>query len=67
MKKNEPEVLGKSTISAMFLLDYKLPQVAKFSKTLQTEKLVIAILSVEETLHTIDDALTAATNLVLAL
>ena len=65
MKKNEPEVLEKSAISAMFLLDYKLPQVAKFGKTLQTEKLDIAILSVEATLHTIDDALTAAAMLAL--
>jgi len=42
---HEPEALGinkalnkKSTISAMFLLDYVLPQVAKLSKTLQTKK-----------------------------
>ena len=42
---HEPEALGiskalskKSTISAMFLLDYVLPQVANLSKILQTEK-----------------------------
>jgi len=51
----KPEALGiskalskKSTISAMFLLDYVLPQVAKLSKTLQTEKLDVSyILSSE--------------------
>ena len=73
---HEPEALGiskalskKSTISAMFLLDYVLPQVAKLSRTLQTEKLDITIISslVEATLHTIDDALTPAANWVLAL
>lgn len=49
---HEPEALGiskalskKSTISAMFLLDYVLPQIAKLSKTLQTEKLDITIIS----------------------
>ena len=42
---HEPEALGiskalckKSTVSAMFLLDYVLPQVGKLSKTLQTKK-----------------------------
>ena len=47
---HEPEALGiskalskKSTISAMFLLDYVLPQVAKLSKTLQTEKLDVTV------------------------
>jgi len=49
---HEPEALGiskalskKSTISAMFLLDYVLPQVAKLSKTLQTEKLDVTVIS----------------------
>ena len=73
---HEPEALGiskalskKSTISAMFLLDYVLPQVAKLSKTLQTEKLDVTVISslVEATLHSIDDALTPAANWVLAL
>ena len=43
---HEPEALGiskiicrKSTISAIYVLDYAFPQVAKLSKTLQTEKL----------------------------
>ncbi len=42
---HEPEALGinkalsrKSTVIAMFLLDFVLPQVAKLSKCLQTEK-----------------------------
>jgi len=50
----------------MFLLDYVLPQVEKLSKTLQTEKLDVTVISslVEATLHSIDDALT---NWVLAL
>ena len=70
---HEPEALGiskalskKSTVSAMFLLDYVLLQVIKL---LQTEKLDITIISslVEVTLHTIDDALTPAANWVLAL
>ena len=53
----------------MFLLDYVLPQVAKLSKMLQTEKLDVTIISslVEATLHTIDDALTPVANWVLAL
>jgi len=64
---HEPEALGiskalskKSTISAMFLLDYVLSQVAKLSKTLQTEKLDVTVISslVEATLHSIDDVLT---------
>lgn len=73
---HEPEALGmyralskKSTIAAMFLLDYVLPQVAKLSKTLQTENLDLTIISslVEATLHTIDDALNPAANWVLVL
>jgi len=47
-----PEALGiskslskKSTISAMFLLDYVLPKVAKLIKTLQTEKLDVTVIS----------------------
>jgi len=73
---HEPEALGiskalskKSTISAMILLDYVLPQVAKLSKTLQTEKLNLTVISslVKATLHSIDDALTPAANWVLPL
>jgi len=53
----------------MSLLDYVLPQVAKLSKTLQTEKLDVTVISslVEATLYSIDDALTPAANWVLAL
>lgn len=73
---HEPEALGidralskKSTIAAMFLLDYVLPQVAKLSKTLQTEKLGLTIISsfVEATLHAIDDEFNPAANWVLPL
>jgi len=51
----------------MFLLDYVLRQVAKLSKTLQTEKLDLTSSLVEATQHTIDDALNPAANWVLAL
>jgi len=70
---HKPEALGiskalskKSTISAMFQLDYVLPQIAKLSKTLQTEKLDVTVISslVEATLRSIYDA---AANWVLAL
>jgi len=73
---HEPEALEiskalskKPTISAMFLLDYVLPQIAKLSKTLQTEKLDATAISslVKATLHSINDALTPADNWVLAL
>ena len=49
---HEPEALGiskaqckKSTVAAIFLLDYTLPQVAKLSKTLQSEKLNLTAIS----------------------
>jgi len=44
-----------------------LPQVAKLSKTLQTEKLDVTVVSslVKATLYSIDDALTTAANWVL--
>jgi len=73
---HEPEALEiskalskKSTISAMFLLDYVLPQVVKLSKTLQTENLGVTVISslVEAPLHSIDDALSPTTNWVMAL
>ena len=48
---HEPEALGLGkalskwkTIPAIFLLDYTLPQVAKLSKTLQTEHLDLSII-----------------------
>lgn len=51
----------------MYLLDYTLPQVAKLSRTLQTEDLDLSVVSslVEATLHTLDDALLPAANWVL--
>ena len=44
---------------AMYLLDLLLPQVAKLSKCLQTEKLDLTAISglVDSTLLTLDDAL----------
>ena len=49
---HEPEALGlskalswKSTVIAMYLLDFVLPQVAKLSKCLQTEKLDLTAIS----------------------
>ena len=58
-------------MSAVFLLDYVyvLPQVAKLSKTLQTEKFDVIVVSslAKATSHTTDDALTPAANWVLAL
>ena len=73
---HQPEALGiskalssKSTISAVYLLDYVLPQVAKLSKTLQSEKLDLTVISslVEATLYSLDDALSPAANWVLEL
>ena len=62
---HEPEALGikkalckKSTIAAIYLLDYVLPQVAKLSRALQTENLDLSMISslLDATLHSIDDA-----------
>ena len=60
---------SKSTLSAVYLLDYVLPQVAKLSKTLQSEKLDLTFISslVEATLNSLDDALSPAANWVLEL
>ena len=57
------------TIAAVHLLDYVLPQVAKLSKTLQTEKLEITAISglVEYVLHSLDDAVLPSANWVLGL
>ena len=72
----EPEALGLSkvlcklqTIAAVHLPDYVLPQVAKLSKTLQTEKLEITATSglVESVLHSLDDAVLPSANWVLGL
>lgn len=73
---HEPEALGLSkclskptTVAAIFLLDYVLPQVAKLSKTLQTENLDLSIISslVDATLNTLDDAVLPAAHWVLEL
>ena len=75
-ESHEPEALGlskamckQSTITAIYLLDFILPQVARLSKTLQTEKLDLTIVSslVDATLHTLDDSMLAAANWVLEL
>ena len=75
-ESHEPEALGLSkvlcklqTIAAVHLLDYVLPQVAKLSKTLQTEKLEITAISglVESVLHSLDDAVLPSANWVLGL
>ena len=48
---HEPEALGlsksvskRSTVAAMYMFDYTLPQVAKLSKTLQTEHLDLLLI-----------------------
>ena len=73
---HQPEALGiskalssKSTISAVYLVDYVLPQVAKVSKTLQYEKLDLTVISslVKATLHSLDDTMSPATNWMLQL
>ena len=53
----------------MYLLDFVLPQVAKLSKCLQTEKLDLTAISglVDSTRLTLDDALLPAANWVLGL
>ena len=73
---HEPEALRlskalsrKSTVMAMYLLDFVLPQIAQLSKCLQTEKLDLTAISglVDSTLLTLDDALLPASNWVLEL
>ena len=56
--------LGKAltkwhTVAAMYMLDYILPQVAKLSRTLQTEQLDLSMIPslVHVTLHTLDVSL----------
>ena len=75
-ESHEPEALGlkkalckKSTISATYLLDYVLPQVAKLSKALQTENLDLSVVSsvVEATIQSIDDAVLPTANWALEL
>ena len=71
-----PEALGiskalckKSTVAAIFLLDYTLPQVAKLSKTMQAENLDLTAIAdlVDATLHVLDDTMLPAANWVLEL
>lgn len=73
---NEPEALGLhkalckvSTVAAMLLLDFTLPQVAKLSKALQTKQLDLTMTSslVNATLESLDDAVLPAANWVLEL
>ena len=58
-----------STVCAMYLLDYALPQVAKLSKCLQAEKIDLTAVAplVDATLNTLDDATLPAANWVLEL
>ena len=67
---HEPEAFGiskiltkQSTLFAIYLLDF-VPQVSKLSKSFQTEKLDLSVISgiVDATLHTLDDAVLPAAN-----
>lgn len=73
---HEPEALGlnkalskKSTVMAIYLLDFVLPQVAKLSRCLQAEKLDLTAISglVDSTLQTLHESLLPAANWVLEL
>ena len=73
---HEPEALGlskalkkQSTISAIYMLNHLLPQVAKLSRTLQAENLDLSRISslVDATLCTLDDTVLPAANWVLEL
>ena len=73
---HEPEVLRikkilckKSTVTAIYLLDYMLPQLAKLSRALQTESfdLSVAFHLVDATLSSLNDTLLPAENCVLEL
>ena len=73
---HEPEALGlskalskQSTVAVIYMLDYVLPQVAKLSRTLQTEHLDLSILSslVDATLSTLDDTVSPSAHWVLEL
>ena len=75
-KSHEPEALRikialckKSTIAAIYLLDYVFLQVAKLSRVLQTENLGLSMISslLDETLHSIDDAVLSSSNWILVL
>ena len=71
---HEPEALGihsalckLSTITAIYLLDFTLPQVAKLSKALQTEQLDLSLISslVDATVKSLNDAVLPRANWVL--
>ena len=73
---HEPEALGLykalskfTTIAAIYILDYTLPLVAKLSKTLQTKKIDLSMISSlsDAVLQSLDDANTPAANWVLEL
>ena len=73
---HEPEALGisknlskPSTLFAIYLLAYILPEVSKLSRSLQTEKLDLSIISslVDANLHTLEDVLQPAAKWVLDL
>ena len=59
----------QSTVAAIYMLDYVLPQVAKLSRTLQTEHLDLSVISslVDATLYTLYDTLLPSANWVLEL
>ena len=68
---HEPEAYGlckalnkRHTVAAIYMLDYILPQVAKLSRKLQTEKLDLSMISslVNAILHTLDDSLLPSAN-----
>ena len=71
---HEPDALGickilskPSTLFAIYLLEYILPEVSKLSKSLQTENLDLSIISslVDATLYTLEDVLQPAAKWVL--
>ena len=73
---HEPEALRihgalckLSTIAAIYLLDFTLPQVAKLSKALQTEQLDLSLISslADATVQSLDDAVLPGANWVLEL
>ena len=73
---HEPEALGlskalssHSTIAAMYLLHYIVPQVAKLSRALQTKHMDLSLISsiVGATLNSHDDAILPSANWVLHL
>ena len=75
-ESHEPESVSlkkvfckKTTISAMYLLHYVLPQLAKLSKALRTEKLDLSVISsvAEAAIQSIDEAVLPTANWVLEL